>query len=351
MSADWELFKPGQPPFLLKRFADRDGVGLEFRQAGAVRTFALSRQQVVGFSSSHPQEQAPAAASSSQQLAVLASAIARLLPSDGQYRLIDAKVPLPTELNISLNLVLLEAMRRATEVVPVLQLIGPGAVFTKGIGSLPEKTALSPLENFVLEHLGEGKKLEELQALLPQEPQAIARAVAGLVCAGILVAGKALARPSPEKPLFPPANPELRARLARIAQEAHLPPMEVERELTPEELEEARRSKEEGLALLAQGDEKQALRLLTKAVSLSPDPQTLVRLAEVEVVNPLWRQRALAHLRQALEMDPKNTAAWLALANFWGLRGDLAKQRRCLENILKYDPQNREVQNALAHLR
>lgn len=350
MLEDWQLYKPGQPPFLLKRFADRDGVGVEFRQAGAVRTFALSRQHVVGFSSSHPQEQVPQAASSAEKLSLLASSIGRLLPWDGQYRLVDANAPLQTELNISLNLVLLEAMRRAPEVTPVMELLALDTVFTKGTSFVPEKMALAPLEKFVLEHVGEGKKLEELQTLLPQEPQGIARAVAGLVCAGILVAEKGPARPEPEKPLFPPANPELRARLARIAQEAQLPPMEVERELTPEELEEAQRSKEEGLALLSQGDEKQALRLLTKAVSLSPDPQTLVRLAEVEVVNPLWRQRALAHLKQALEMDPKNTPAWLALANFWGLRGDIAKQRRCLENILKYDPQNREVQNALTHL-
>jgi tetratricopeptide (TPR) repeat protein len=160
-------------------------------------------------------------------------------------------------------------------------------------------------------------------------------------------------RPAPkeEKPLFPPANPVLRRRLAQIAKEGGLPTGDYERVISEEELAQAQQDKQLALQILAQGgDERQAVRLLTQAVSILPDPHSLVRLAEIEVANPLLRQRALAHLKQALEMEPRFTPAWLALANYWGLRGDVGKQKRCLENILKYDPQNREVREALLHL-
>jgi len=61
----------------------------------------------------------------------------------------------------------------------------------------------------------------------------------------------------------------------------------------------------------------------------------------------LWRQRALDHLKLAMVLNPQLTPGWLALANYWGLRGAPEKQRRCLEKILAYNPANPDVRDAL----
>ena len=110
--------------------------------------------------------------------------------------------------------------------------------------------------------------------------------------------------------------------------------------------------KQQALDLLdSGGDARVAYRLLTQAVEASPDADSLVRMANLEIANPLWRQRALDHLKQALEIDPRLTAAWLGLGNYWSLRGEPAKQRRCLEKILAYDPNNRDARQTLDLLR
>ena len=118
---------------------------------------------------------------------------------------------------------------------------------------------------------------------------------------------------------------------------------------SPEQAAEDKRKARE--VLDSGGDARLAYRLLSQAVEAAPDADSLVLMAEIEVANPLWRQRALDHFKQALDIEPRLTAAWLGLGNYWSLRGQPEKQCRCLEKILVYDPNNREVRSALDLLR
>jgi tetratricopeptide (TPR) repeat protein len=115
--------------------------------------------------------------------------------------------------------------------------------------------------------------------------------------------------------------------------------------LTPEQAAEHKRRARELVS--SGGDQRLAYRLLCQAIEVAPDAESLAMLAEIEVANPLWRQKALDHYKQALELHPRLTSAWLGLGNYWSLRGQPDKQCRCLEKILSYDPNNREVRNAL----
>lgn len=117
-------------------------------------------------------------------------------------------------------------------------------------------------------------------------------------------------------------------------------------------VDQATEQKQRAMEMLNRGgDARVAYRLLSQAVEVAPDPNSLVLMADLEIANPLWRQRALDHLRQALAVEPRLTAAWLGLGNYWSLRGEPEKQRRCLEKILAYDPTNRDVRQALDLLR
>ena len=99
------------------------------------------------------------------------------------------------------------------------------------------------------------------------------------------------------------------------------------------------------------GDPRIAYKMLASAAEAAPDASTLVAMAELEISNPLWRQQALDHLKQALDLAPRMTAAWLGLGNYWSLRGQPDKQRRCLEKILAYEPGNHDARQALELLR
>ncbi|MFN3414107.1 MAG: tetratricopeptide repeat protein [Thermoanaerobaculum sp.] len=344
-----EHFAAGQVPFILKQHAQGPGTVVRVVHASVTRTFSLAEGKVVGFSSSHPEEQLKPGGAFSDTALIPVLALARLVPASGEYAFLGAPAPSSVALALPVTWLILEALRRTQDVSPVLAYLDTQRPFTRAGSDLPGTLELAPVEAFVWDRLQSPLALHDLERLLPEQRQAISRAFAGLACAGLLV--PADTPPKPEKPCFPPASPKLRERLARIAREGGLPTVETEREPSEQEMEQSQRDKEQALALLAQGgDERQAVRLLSRAVSVLPDPHSLVRLAEVEVANPLWRQRALAHLKQALEMEPTFTPAWLALANYWALRGDIQKQRRCLESILKYDPQNRDVREALRHL-
>ncbi|MCS7181692.1 MAG: hypothetical protein NZ869_01045 [Thermoanaerobaculum sp.] len=346
-----EPFRAGQAPLILRQEAESGLAAVEFLQGGHRRSFLVRDGVLLDFTSTHPQEQGGPATASLEPALLAASALGRLVTASGEYRRGPGESPAQPPFAVPVSMVILEALRRTHDVAPVLELLGTDRPFTRASDLATPPVPLAPLEAFVWDQLKQTKTLSQLRSLLPEQAQALARAFAGLACSGFLVPVEARERPAAAKPLFPPANPLLRERLARIGREGGLPVVDSNRELTQEELEQAQKDKEQALAMLAQGgDERQAIRLLTRAVSILPDPHSLVCLAEAEVVNPLWRERALAHLKQALEIDPKFTPAWLALANYWGLRGDASKQRRCLENILKYDPQNRDVREALVHL-
>jgi len=119
--------------------------------------------------------------------------------------------------------------------------------------------------------------------------------------------------------------------------------------ISPERAAEDKKAARELLS--SGGDARLAYRLLSQAVEVAPDGESLAMMAEIEVANPLWRQRALDHFKQAVEIEPRLTSAWLGLGNYWSLRGQPDKQCRCLEKILSYDPKNQEVRRALDLLR
>jgi predicted Zn-dependent protease len=98
------------------------------------------------------------------------------------------------------------------------------------------------------------------------------------------------------------------------------------------------------------GDVRKARLILEQLAQGTPSPETLLLLAQLELDNPKKQPDALEHLRQAVALDPQYTTAWLTLANYWSLRSQPDKQRRCLEKILTYEPNNRDVKDALNYL-
>jgi hypothetical protein len=228
---------------------------------------------------------------------------------------------------------------------------------------------LGGLEKFVLTQLNAPKSLAELRQAVPDQRVELVRALAVLVIAGL--AGPAAAAGS-ELPgagagaaaahgrgtgqylVLPSASPAVKERLAAVdPPPAVVPPPRPEAPTakpvpTDEQLDAAAADRREAFELLhAGGDARGAYRLLTRVADVAPDAEVLLEMARIELANPLWRQRALDHLKSALGINPKLTAAWLELANYWSLRGEPDKQRRCLESVLKYDPGNAEVRGAL----
>ncbi len=90
--------------------------------------------------------------------------------------------------------------------------------------------------------------------------------------------------------------------------------------------------------LIHEGEPYLALQLLEQACKLDPRPAELVKLARLQLRNPLWKDRALKTLRKALEVDPKFVGAWLELSEFWRRRNNPERQRKALERALAADP-------------
>lgn len=99
--------------------------------------------------------------------------------------------------------------------------------------------------------------------------------------------------------------------------------------------------------LIAQGDSRRAMKFLADSVAQVATPESLYLLAQLEMDSPHTQTRALEHLRQVTVMFPQFTDAWMMLANYWGLRGQPDKQKRCLEKVLVYDPKNRDARDTL----
>jgi len=91
------------------------------------------------------------------------------------------------------------------------------------------------------------------------------------------------------------------------------------------------------------GDVGLAVQLLDQAVRFDPQPESLFLLAKLEFKNPMWTQRGLDHLRQAVTVAPTFTDAWLELARFWARRGRADRASQCLDRILVYDPRNADA--------
>jgi hypothetical protein len=223
---------------------------------------------------------------------------------------------------------------------------------------------LMPIESFVLSQLSGPITVDELGRRAGEAGPQVTRALLVLFSAGLavpcteggtpLLGGRSTRRPRIE---LPSANPELREMLEQLDPDSRpafatpVPGHAVRRPPTREQQRQAERDKAIALHMLQSGGETlKAYRLLSHAVEISPDALALVRLAAIEQANPLWRGRSLERLKLATELQPTCTDAWLALANYWSLRGQRDKQRRCLERILGYDKNNLEVRHALSLL-
>lgn len=95
------------------------------------------------------------------------------------------------------------------------------------------------------------------------------------------------------------------------------------------------------------GDLRKARLMLEQLAEMAPDADTLLTLASLEIDNPRRQPSALEHIKRALEIAPQTTLGWMMLANYWGLKGQPEKQKRCLEKILTYDKNNRDVHDAI----
>ena len=96
--------------------------------------------------------------------------------------------------------------------------------------------------------------------------------------------------------------------------------------------------------MLAAGEEKRAVKqLLTRALAVFPALAAMLKLTEIELVEPSTRQLALDRLQRILAKNPHCTDAWLLLAGYWESRGSTDKVRGCATRILAYDPGNAEA--------
>jgi len=90
--------------------------------------------------------------------------------------------------------------------------------------------------------------------------------------------------------------------------------------------------------LIATGETYLAIQLLEQACALDPQPEELLKLAKLQMRNPLWIGRALERLRIAVEVDPTFVAGWLEIASFWKQRGHTERERKALERAVGADP-------------
>jgi tetratricopeptide (TPR) repeat protein len=224
-------------------------------------------------------------------------------------------------------------------------------VAVPGAASWEGDVDLQGLERQLMSSLGQPRSLAELQSDLAESGRHVARALVCLAVLGLVreLTGAPLADVA-QTP-YPAANPRLKALLSGI--EPHPQRTLAARLRAGDALDAdtAEDAKQQALAMLrAGGDRRQAQKLLAAALDVVPDASCLTVLAELEMHNPLWRARALERLKQAVVLAPQHTAAWLALANYWSLRLQPDKQRRCLEKILAYEPNHREARSALGLL-
>ena len=101
---------------------------------------------------------------------------------------------------------------------------------------------------------------------------------------------------------------------------------------------------------LRTGDRHTAYTLLEAACALEPEPGALLKLARLMTTNPMWGERALARLKQALELDPGFVDAWLELASYWRRRGREDRERRALAQALEVAPEDGRAATRLAEL-
>jgi len=107
-----------------------------------------------------------------------------------------------------------------------------------------------------------------------------------------------------------------------------------------------------GMKAFQEGDLRGAYENLDMAVKHNPnDSKALFALARVASRNAAWYRQAVQTIEAAVQKEPMNPQ-YLKEAGFICKKAGLpAKAERYLEEALKWDRENAEIQNALAELR
>ncbi len=90
--------------------------------------------------------------------------------------------------------------------------------------------------------------------------------------------------------------------------------------------------------LIRDGEIFSALQMLEQACAIEARPAALLKLAQLQLKNPKWDEKALRTLHKALEAEPDFIDAWLELADFYDRRNDEGRRRKALEKVLSLDP-------------
>ena len=90
--------------------------------------------------------------------------------------------------------------------------------------------------------------------------------------------------------------------------------------------------------LVRTGDIFSAVKLMDQICDLDPQPENLVKLARLMLLNPNWATRALEKLRRAVEIDPTFVDGWLAVAEYWRSQKNRERERKALEQALAASP-------------
>jgi hypothetical protein len=275
------------------------------------------------------------------------------------------------------------AMRRSEKLETVAASMGQDAGWTAADGA-PDAAAVEELsenERYVLSLLKRPRTLDGLRRAALIDSAEVLRAVTVLAAAGLVTPcecrsalpparslAEALDLPAPSaagaepagpSPLAPPVTAgdtgrrNVREALDALDEaEANAAPM---RDIDGRAASASQRRRvvamlETAGELLATGEDRRVVKqLLTRALTVFPALDAMLKTTELELAEPGTRPLALDRLQRILAKNPRCTAAWLLLASYWEARGSAEKVRGCAARILAYEPDHPDARR-LANL-
>lgn len=312
-----------------------------------------------------------------EELFHLACTIAARLFASGGTIDAEAGAGMPSDartLDVPAVEVFAEAMLHTPDIDLLAELVGQGTVWEAAGDGAAGSAQPSDAQRYLLSLLRPPKTLDALRRVVLADYAEVVRDLAFLAAAGLVVprggqppapqtlgdlagggvalAQRRLASSSPALRTLVPtrsgSDPRLRATLAELEKdERELATREgfVGRDgvLSGPELRRAERLLAAAEKQLEDCDPRGARRALAYAVETVPCAALLTRLGEIEISDPGTRHGGLQRLKQALALAPDYVAGWLVLASYWRQRGELDKERRCLEKVLAVDPDEAEA--------
>lgn len=99
-----------------------------------------------------------------------------------------------------------------------------------------------------------------------------------------------------------------------------------------------------------QGDFKQAVALYEQALKIAPHHAELHYRYGNALMNLSQNARATEHFRNAINLNPQLLPAWLKLSSLAETNGNIAEAKRCLNEILRLQPDHAEARSRLNRL-